>query len=374
MARHRWADAWAVPAAVLLGLLLPTDAVAFSSGSPVCQVTASDMSGAEGTPAVASPNGWSITVATGYNAGVPLNVGISNTNPGKQFRGILLWATNSAGTRVGSWTAPSGYQLASGCASTSLTHASSTAKAQRSFSFSPPPAGSGTLTFRAVLTEECGAPSCRTTYAFPNGVSVVESLYTLTVSRAGDGSGTVIHNPSGINCGASCSADFAANQSVSLLALPAQYSVFSAWSGCDSTVGDQCTVAMNAQRTVIASFPEAKLDVDGSDTTTRYQPATDGVLALRYLFGVRGNALTANALSGGATRNAAQIVAYLDARSALLDVDGNGLADAVSDGLLMLRYMLGLRGAALLAGANLGVLTGPQIESRLGTLMPQPAQ
>ena len=39
---------------------------------------------------------------------------------------------------------------------------------------------------------------------------------------------------------------------------------------------------------------------------------------------------------------------------AVLDIDGNGLVEATTDGLLMLRYMLGLRGSALTAGA-LGV-------------------
>ena len=36
---------------------------------------------------------------------------------------------------------------------------------------------------------------------------------------------------------------------------------------------------------------------------------------------------------------------------AVLDVDANGQVDATTDGLLTLRYMLGLRGAALTAGA-----------------------
>jgi len=347
---------------------------AFSSGAPGCNVTVSAMMGAEGAPIVPSPGNWSLTAPLAYTSGVALTVAISNTNPAKQFRGILLWATNAAGNPVGVWTIPSGYAAVTGCSGASLTHTSNVAKNLRGFTFSPPVAGTGTITFRAVVTEECGVASCRTSYAFPNGVSVVESLYALSVSRTGDGAGTVINNVSGINCGAVCSADFPANQTVTLLALPAQNSVFSAWAGCDSVAADECTVIMNGQRGVTAAFPEARMDADGSGVPTRYEPATDGVLVLRYLFGLRGTALTNNALAGGAIRNAGEIATYLDARLSGMDVDGDNQVRATSDGLLILRYMLGLRGPTLVAGANQSVLSVSQIEARLATLMPQPAQ
>ncbi len=358
--------------AVTVGLC--AESLAFSTGSPTCPVTPTTMASNEGAASVLSPGGWTLTAPVGYNAGSTLSVAIANTNPGKQFRGILLWATNASGTPVGVWTAPSGYAAAPVCGGASLTHTSSAAKNQRSFTFSPPVAGTGTITFRAVVTEECGLGNCRTAYVFPNAISVVESLYTLTVSRSDDGTGTVIHNPSGLNCGAVCTADFVANQSVTLLALPAQNSVFTGWTGCDSVAADECTVSMNVVRGVVAAFPEAKMDADGSGLPTRYQPATDGVLVLRYLFGLRGTALTSSSLAGGATRNASQIATYLDARVLAMDADGDGVVRATSDGMLILRYMLGLRGAALIAGANQSVLTGPQIEARLAILMPQSAQ
>jgi hypothetical protein len=37
--------------------------------------------------------------------------------------------------------------------------------------------------------------------------------------------------------------------------------------------------------------------------------------------------------------------------SARLDVDGNGSNDALTDGLLVIRYLFGLRGEALISGA-----------------------
>ena len=37
---------------------------------------------------------------------------------------------------------------------------------------------------------------------------------------------------------------------------------------------------------------------------------------------------------------------------AALDIDGNGQVEALTDGVLTLRYLLGLRGPALVAGAT----------------------
>jgi subtilisin family serine protease len=74
--------------------------------------------------------------------------------------------------------------------------------------------------------------------------------YTLTVSRAGSGAGTV--SGSGINCGATCSQTYAAGSVVTLTATPDSGSVFTDWSGdCSSTT---CTVTMNAARSVVANF------------------------------------------------------------------------------------------------------------------------
>jgi hypothetical protein len=51
-----------------------------------------------------------------------------------------------------------------------------------------------------------------------------------------------------------------------------------------------------------------------------------------------------------ATRNTGAIQAYLDQFKPTLDVDANGESDALTDGLLIVRYLSGLRGSALTAG------------------------
>ena len=41
---------------------------------------------------------------------------------------------------------------------------------------------------------------------------------------------------------------------------------------------------------------------------------------------------------------------YLDSMRWALDIDGNGTADPLTDGLLLIRYLYGARGDALIAG------------------------
>jgi hypothetical protein len=80
------------------------------------------------------------------------------------------------------------------------------------------------------------------------------SLQTLSVSKTGTGTGTVISSPSGINCGATCSANFSTNTIVTLTASPATGSTFAGWGGACSGSATTCQVAMNAARSVTTTF------------------------------------------------------------------------------------------------------------------------
>lgn len=80
------------------------------------------------------------------------------------------------------------------------------------------------------------------------------SNYTLTVTTSGTGSGSVDSSPSGIACGATCSASFAAATQVTLTATTMQGSTFGGWSGACSGSVATCTVSMNAATSVNALF------------------------------------------------------------------------------------------------------------------------
>lgn len=88
------------------------------------------------------------------------------------------------------------------------------------------------------------------------------------------------------------------------------------------------------------------LDIDDSAPTTKYDAATDGLLLLRYLLGYRDAALIAGAIGPGAQRNATQIAQYIADTLTRFDVDGDGQTLALTDGVMILRRMLGITGSA----------------------------
>jgi hypothetical protein len=105
--------------------------------------------------------------------------------------------------------------------------------------------------------------------------------------------------------------------------------------------GDGNDVVLTAAKT---------LDVDGDG---EYFASTDGLLISRFIGGITsGTALTANALaaSNGAKRTSvADVSAYLTHLGNALNVNQNGSVDNV-DRVLILRWLLGFRETALVAG------------------------
>jgi uncharacterized repeat protein (TIGR02543 family) len=92
--------------------------------------------------------------------------------------------------------------------------------------------------------------------------------FTLSVSKAGTGSGTVSSAPAGISCGATCVATFVSGQQVTLTASAAAGSTFTGWSGACTGTG-ACTVTMSANRAVTATFsPTFTLTVSKTGTGT----------------------------------------------------------------------------------------------------------
>jgi hypothetical protein len=80
-----------------------------------------------------------------------------------------------------------------------------------------------------------------------------EQRFTLTLTKAGSGTGTVNSSPAGIACGATCQALFNAGTVVTLSASAASGSYFSNWTGACSG-STTCSVTMNAASTVGATF------------------------------------------------------------------------------------------------------------------------
>lgn len=84
--------------------------------------------------------------------------------------------------------------------------------------------------------------------------------------------------------------------------------------------------------------PVGSLDVDGNG---QYDGLTDGMLLLRHMFGYSGEQLINNAVAGDALyKSASAIQVRIDALGDRIDVDNSQHIDALTDGLLILRYLL----------------------------------
>ena len=115
------------------------------------------------------------------------------------------------------------------------------------------------------------------------------SLYILSLTKAGKGTGTVTSLPVGINCGATCSYAFVQNTSVTLSAAPIAPAAFGGWSGACSGTGT-CTVSMSAAKSVTANFyyPNQTLTVSkagsGSGTVTSLPTGVNCGTTCSYAF------------------------------------------------------------------------------------------
>lgn len=114
-------------------------------------------------------------------------------------------------------------------------------------------------------------------------------------------------------------------------------------------------------------------DIDGNGQA---DALTDGLLFLRYAFGLNGEPLISGVVASDAQYTTVQELelelSEIFANSG--DVDGNGSVDALTDGLLLLRYLFGLEDNALTTGViGEGAIRTDRaaLETYMSALMPQ---
>ena len=109
------------------------------------------------------------------------------------------------------------------------------------------------------------------------------------------------------------------------------------------------SLTANATAPNVAARQPATCALD-ADNDGSIKAFTDGLLVLRWMLGMTGTAATAGALGPLANRTvAADIATHLAAQK--LDIDGDSSVDAVTDGVLLLRALLGLGGNAVVANS-----------------------
>ncbi|MGZ8222758.1 MAG: InlB B-repeat-containing protein [Methylobacter sp.] len=95
---------------------------------------------------------------------------------------------------------------------------------------------------------------------------------TLTAAKTGSGTGTITSTPAGIDCGATCSANYDWSTPVTLSATPATDSTFEGWTGACTGKTATCTVTLDQAQNVSADFAPAiktlRLTKAGSGTGT----------------------------------------------------------------------------------------------------------
>ena len=117
------------------------------------------------------------------------------------------------------------------------------------------------------------------------------------------------------------------------------------YNGSDA-ISDYNNNGVSAYEEFIAgTIPVDLLDIDGNG---QYDALTDGQLVLRSMFGLTGNSLINGVIGLDATyMTATDIQSRIEILGDLADIDGNGQKDALTDGILVLRYLFGFRGEAL---------------------------
>lgn len=126
-----------------------------------------------------------------------------------------------------------------------------------SFVFTATANATSTWSVSACNANGCSVPAVGTSFVCSTtNNNVATSTNTLTVSKSGDGRGTVTGG--GISCGTSCSQTVATGTVITLTATPASGSVFAGWSswsssGCSGTISP-CSITLSSNKAAGAIF------------------------------------------------------------------------------------------------------------------------
>ncbi|MGB0474114.1 MAG: thrombospondin type 3 repeat-containing protein, partial [Porticoccaceae bacterium] len=115
----------------------------------------------------------------------------------------------------------------------------------------------------------------------------------------------------------------------------------------------------------------ANWDFDGNG---QVDALTDGLLLVRYAFGLRGEMLSANTIAVDSSLSASDVESKLERAASISDIDGDGQVDPLTDGLLLLRHLFGMYGDDLIRGVvhpDGSRQTAEEIADYMNSHMPQ---
>jgi hypothetical protein len=118
------------------------------------------------------------------------------------------------------------------------------------------------------------------------------------------------------------------------------------------------------------TIPAGSLDIDGNG---QYDALTDGLLLLRGMFLLSGDSLISDAVASDAVyKTSDEVASRIEMLGDLVDIDGNGTVDALTDGLVILRYLFNLRGDVLIndvIASDATVKTAEDVEASISILI-----
>ena len=169
---------------VALAVFSSRDAAAYSFGAPVCEVQSLPLVSMSPTLSSPPPSGWQLHIpARRYIPGKPMRVEVTNTDPTKRARGVLVWAKSGPDTGVGTFTGneelfrtiPVGL---ADCDEWAISHTSSVAKTldELHFDWTAPANSTAGVLFRAFVIEHCSDS---------NGCRSYQALTPVVVKQAG---------------------------------------------------------------------------------------------------------------------------------------------------------------------------------------------
>jgi hypothetical protein len=172
---------------------------------------------------------------------------------------------------------------------------------------------------------------------------------TLTVDKFGDGK--ITGNRGGVDCGEGCQTqrvEVAPGTEVVLSPKASDGSRFDSWSGCDSVEGDQCSIAVDANKMILATFAYAEVKIPDTtkvldNETVRYLTHREGST---FFFDPKADA--AAKLQPGDVIVSAEGEGFLRKVTAVKQENGEiavetadaSLADAVEQGTIVVHQVL----------------------------------
>jgi len=117
--------------------------------------------------------------------------------------------------------------------------------------------GTGTVVNTATVTPPGGITDSDNTNNTAVDTDIIGTLRTLTLTKSGSGTGTVVSSPAAINCGTACpgaSAQFVDGTSVGLTATADTNSHFTGWSGACTGTTNPCVFTISADTSLDAAF------------------------------------------------------------------------------------------------------------------------